>query len=151
MPSLHLQATPADLTRLYGWLETEARARGLPDRVLFGMQVALEEAVMNVALHAFAPDAPGEIEVHFDTLADAATLVVEDAGPPFDPTAAAVHQRPGSLEAATPGGLGLTLLHHYCDEIDYERSGERNHLTLRFWLAGRQADAAADPVRTNQS
>ena len=141
MTSLHLRAVPAELARLHSWLETEARERVMPDRVLFGMQVALEEAVMNVAMHAFAPDSPGEIEVRFDAVPDAATLVIEDAGPPFDPTTAAIHQRPAALEEATPGGLGLTLLRHYCDEIGYARLGERNRLTLRFRLSDRQSAA----------
>ena len=53
---------------------------------------------MNVAMHAFAPGEPGEITVRLSTSPDAAALVVEDSGHPFDPTAA-----PSPRAAGEPG------------------------------------------------
>jgi anti-sigma regulatory factor (Ser/Thr protein kinase) len=131
---LRLGTDTAELARLYPWLETEAKARNLPPALLPGMHVAVEEAVANVALHAFGPDQPGEIAVLLSTSADGAAVVVADSGPPFDPGTVAAPERPASLEAAMPGGLGLTLLRHYCRDVSYRRIGGRNHLTLRFPL-----------------
>ena len=136
-PVLHLGPDPADLDRLYPWLEAAAAARNLPQAVRFGMHVAAEEAVANAARHAFAPDAPGEIAVRLCDLPDAAALVVEDTGRPFDPVAAPARERPASLRDARPGGLGLTLLRHYCHDISYQRIDGRNHLTMRFPLPRR--------------
>ena len=65
---------------------------------------------------------------------NAVTFVVEDTGRAFDPSAAPVPARPASLLDAEPGGLGLTLLRHYCSDLTYERIGDRNRLTLRFPL-----------------
>jgi anti-sigma regulatory factor (Ser/Thr protein kinase) len=132
--TLRVGSAAADLARLYPWLDTQADARHLPKTVLARMHVALEEAVMNVAMHAFSPGEPGEITVRLDTSPDGAALVVEDSGRPFDPTAAPSPERPTSLSEARPGGLGLTLLRHYCREISYARIGDRNRLTLRFPL-----------------
>ncbi len=129
---LHLSTDAGDLGRLYPWLD--AAASSLPGAMLHGMHVVLEEAVANVAMHGFAPGERGEITVRLDLSADAASLVVEDSGRRFDPTTAPVAERPASLWEAEPGGLGLVLLRHYCRDISYERTGDRNRLTLRFPL-----------------
>jgi anti-sigma regulatory factor (Ser/Thr protein kinase) len=124
-----------DLGRLYPWLDGVAAAHRVPGPTLQKMHVALEEAVMNVAMHAYGPGASGEITVRLLASPDSAALVVEDAGPAFDPTAAVARPRAASLEEAEPGGLGLTLLRHYCSDIGYERADDRNRLTLRFSLS----------------
>ncbi|MDE2583549.1 MAG: ATP-binding protein [Rhodospirillales bacterium] len=129
---LRLRTAPAELARLYPWLETAARAHNLPRDLLYGMHVAVEEAVANVALHGFGPEQPGEIAVRLSASPDAAAVEVEDAGRPFDPTVATSLARRGP--DAAPGGHGLTLIRHYCRDIRYERIGDRNHLTLRFPL-----------------
>jgi anti-sigma regulatory factor (Ser/Thr protein kinase) len=126
---LVLTTAAEDLDRLYPWLEAEAAA--VPTPIRHAMHVALEEAVMNVVTHAFAPGDAGRIGVTLDVSGGSATLVIEDSGAAFNPVAAPAPERPTTLE---PGGLGLILLRHYCHDIRYERAGERNRLTLRFPL-----------------
>ena len=134
MAVLRITSAGADLARLYPWLDAAADAAALPPSVLNGMHVALEEAVANVAMHAYPADAPGEIAIRLTRLPDgAAALTVEDRGPPFDPTAAPAHPpHPASIQDAEPGGLGLTLMRHYCSAIAYERVDGTNRLILRF-------------------
>jgi serine/threonine-protein kinase RsbW len=124
-----------ELSRLYPWLDREAAARAVPAAITQKMQVALEEAVMNVAMHAYGPGGDGAITIRLLLQGDAATLVIEDTGPAFDPTTAAERAAPKNLAEARPGGLGLKLLRHFCPDIAYERTGGRNRLTLRFPLA----------------
>jgi anti-sigma regulatory factor (Ser/Thr protein kinase) len=133
---LRISAAVEDLGRLYPWLDDAAAARNVPGATVRKMHVALEEAVANVAMHAYGPDADGEITIRLFASPDAAALVVEDAGPAFDPTSARPRPRAASIEEAEVGGLGLTLLRHFCRDISYERAGGRNRLTLRFPLAG---------------
>lgn len=118
---LLLGADIAGLGRLYPWLEEQAA--GLPDTLRHAMHVALEEAVVNVAMHG----APTAIRVRLALEATAAVLVVEDDGPAFDPVAA-----PGAGPREGPGGAGLKLLRHFCRDMGYVRDGGMNRLTLRF-------------------
>jgi serine/threonine-protein kinase RsbW len=127
-------ANADDLERLHPWFD--AVSAQLPLELQYGMRVALEEAVLNAAMHGFAPDASGEITVRLSVAAGSAVLRVEDPGCAFDPTQAPVHQQPVSLLEARIGGLGLVLLHHYCKDITYERVEERNRLIMRFPLSG---------------
>jgi anti-sigma regulatory factor (Ser/Thr protein kinase) len=125
-------AKAGDLAQLHPWFDKQVR--DLPHAMHHGMRVALEEAVMNIAMHAFPPESPGEITVRLRTSPVCAALLVEDSGRAFDPSAVPAREPPATLHHAEPGGLGLTLLHHYCHDITYERDGERNRLMLRFPL-----------------
>jgi serine/threonine-protein kinase RsbW len=122
--ALEIGTGPQDLARLYLWLEEATKPYLLPPELLRAMHVALEEVVMNIVMHGQAEE-PMAIMAEFTP--ETASLCIEDSGPAFDPTAAP--SRPATLE---PGGAGLKLLRHYCQDIAYERRAGRNRLTLRF-------------------
>lgn len=126
------RADATDLERLHPWFD--AVAGHLPPAIQNGMRVALEEVVLNAAMHGFAAQVSGEITVRLRIAPGLASLCVEDSGRPFDPSKAPVHHQPASLLEAEPGGLGLVLLHHYCRDLVYERAEDRNRLTMRFAL-----------------
>jgi serine/threonine-protein kinase RsbW len=121
-----------DLARLHPWLEEAAAPHGLPQRLLYGMQVVLEEIVMNIVMHGGATSDEAVIEVTLDISPAATQLTVTDSGRAFDPLAQAQKPAPASLEEVEPGGAGLKLMRHYCRDIAYERHGGRNVLTLFF-------------------
>lgn len=102
--------------------------------MLNAMHLSLEEAVMNLAMHAFAPGEHHEIVIWLHQVSDAIVLVVEDKGRFFDPAVAPLPRHPENLHDAEPGGLGLTLLRHFCQDIGYRQIGDRNQLSLRFPL-----------------
>jgi anti-sigma regulatory factor (Ser/Thr protein kinase) len=129
---LRMGTAPADLARLYPWLDDAAKRLALAPKLLERMQVALEEAVMNVAMHGYKDDAGGEIIVRLRIEAETAIFQVEDHGPPFDPVAAPQTADPISRAENDVGGLGLKLLRHFCKDISYAREMDSNRLTLRF-------------------
>jgi serine/threonine-protein kinase RsbW len=122
-----------DLARLHPWLEEAAAPHGLPQKLLYGMQVVLEEVVMNIAMHGGVTSDEAVIEVTLDISPAAAQLTVADSGWAFDPLAQAPKPAPASLDEVEPGGDGLKLVRHYCPDIAYERRGGHNVLTLRFF------------------
>jgi anti-sigma regulatory factor (Ser/Thr protein kinase) len=129
---LRLTTALADLARLYPWLDDAAEPFALPSKMLDGMHVALEEAVMNVVMHGYQDDAGGDIMVRLRIEADAAVLQVENHGPAFNPVAALQTAKPVSFADDDIGGLGLKLLRHFCKDISYAREMDNNRLTLRF-------------------
>jgi anti-sigma regulatory factor (Ser/Thr protein kinase) len=129
---LRLTTALADLALLYPWLDDAAEPFALPSKMLDGMHVALEEAVMNVAMHGYQDNAGGEIIVRLRIEADAAILQVQNHGPAFDPVAAPQPARPVRFADNDAGGLGLKLLRHFCKDISYAREMDSNLLTLRF-------------------
>jgi serine/threonine-protein kinase RsbW len=63
--------------------------------------------------------------------ADAIELVVEDGGPAFDPLQQATPDLEAALDDRPVGGLGIHLVRQMMDEVAYQRTGQRNRLTMR--------------------
>lgn len=127
---LHLVPDRADLARLYPWLDEAVAGAPIGETLLARMHVAVEEAVVNVALHG----RPSFITVNLAIEPHATRIDIEDDGIPFDPTTPAPPAAPASDETAV-GGWGLGLIRRFCPEISYVRDNAHNRLSLRFPLA----------------
>jgi anti-sigma regulatory factor (Ser/Thr protein kinase) len=139
--SLTLPNDHSGLADLADWLRRLAAHHDLPAQAAFRLDLVLSEAVTNVMDHAQRPDARGTIELAC-AVEDGLILVqVSDDGPPFDPTARAPAVLPGSLEEATPGGLGIHLMRQYTSSMAYRRDNDRNILCLTLPIAHRPASA----------
>ncbi len=133
--SATLAATAEAQARLADYL----RAQGAPDRLVARVELVFEEVAVNIVRHAFGPDAaPDAVPCAREASLEAApepegccTLVIEDAGRPFDPTSAPLVTPARSLEDSAIGGLGLPLIRRTAREMAYARLPEgRNRLTL---------------------
>ena len=107
------------------------------------MNLAIEEAVVNVMNYAY-PGATGNVDIEADIQPGTAigsvpggfpargilTFIISDGGVPFDPTAKAEVDTTLSAEERNIGGLGIHLIRKIMDTISYERSNDRNILTL---------------------
>ncbi len=102
---------------------------GVPGPIVHDLALALQEALDNVVEHAYRGRPRGVVlvEASFE-LASRLRVTVRDRGPAFDPSAAAPIVR--SLEAATPGGLGLHLVRALVDTVAHERRSGENRLVL---------------------
>jgi sigma-B regulation protein RsbU (phosphoserine phosphatase) len=94
------------------------------------MNLAIEEAVVNVMNYAYPAGEEGTVTI--DAKADGTTLtfVIIDNGTPFDPTAKGEVDTTLSAEERGIGGLGIHLIRQLMDSINYERNNGRNVLTL---------------------
>jgi len=108
-------------------------------RLVFAVELILEETLTNIVRHAYRSEGGGEgsggeaghqIDLQVDV--DAADLVLRfgDDGAAFDPARAPAPQRPATLAEAVPGGLGVMLVRRYARSVAYERVGGRNQLTV---------------------
>ena len=115
------------------------------------MNLAIEEAVVNVMNYAY-PGATGNVDIEAVIQSGPApdsvpgtvigsvpggfpargilTLTISDGGVPFDPTAKAEVDTTLSAEERNIGGLGIHLIRKIMDAISYERTNDRNILTL---------------------
>ena len=129
--ALHLRAELEEMPRLADWVAAQAPGLGLTERQLYAIQLCLEEVVANLVMHARPATARGiSITVRIEPAP--LRVTVEDDALPFDPTAAPRAGLPDSLEAATPGGLGLGLVAAYASAREYHSEGGRNRLVLGF-------------------
>ena len=95
------------------------------------MNLAIEEAVVNVMNYAYPPGTTGYVNIVAQANAVRLKIVISDTGVPFDPTARAEVDTTLSAEERGIGGLGIHLVRKIMDSINYERVDGKNVLTLR--------------------
>ncbi|MCR5130229.1 MAG: SpoIIE family protein phosphatase [Prevotella sp.] len=95
------------------------------------MNLAMEEAVVNVMKYAYPTGTVGNIKIDAEASDRRLKFIITDNGSPFDPTAIEKADVSLSAEDRPIGGLGIFLVRQLMDSINYERVDGCNVLTLR--------------------
>jgi serine/threonine-protein kinase RsbW len=122
-------ATASSVEEMSPLLETVAEAMtdlGYPPQDVFGMRLALEEALVNAIKHGHRLDPSKQVEVHYHVSPEQVLLDVEDQGEGFDPENVPDPTAAENLER--PNGRGLLLIRAYTSWIRYSDRG--NAVTL---------------------
>ncbi|GGF89290.1 hypothetical protein GCM10007301_56520 [Azorhizobium oxalatiphilum] len=130
--SVDVDASIEDLPRVAEWLAGLAERDGWTDRMRFGLDLSLEEALTNVISYGFEglPQAP-RIRVDYFRLPEGhAGLRIVDNGIAFDPLSVAEPEVAESVDSARIGGHGVQLMRHFLTDLAYERAGDVNLFTL---------------------
>ncbi len=129
--SLVLQNDIQQVPLLAQFVEEVCEGLGLDASTTMQMNLALEEAVVNVMKYAYPNDTTGDISIEASASDVRLKFIVSDSGEPFDPTTKAEVDTTLTAEQRPIGGLGIHLVRNIMDSINYERIGDRNVLTLR--------------------
>ena len=117
--------------QLHEFVEEVAEDATLDASQTMSLDLAIEEAVVNVMNYAYPEGTKGTVNI-VATIADGAlSFVISDSGKPFDPTAKAEVDTTLSAEERPIGGLGIHLVRQIMDDVTYERKDNKNILTLR--------------------
>ena len=130
--SLHLKlaARPEELERINGAIEEFGEREDWPPKMLFRVNLVLEEVGLNVMTHGQEAGA-SELEVFLTSDAETTTIEIVDDGPRFDPLQDAPLPDPeASLDERPIGGLGIHLVRTMMDEVSYRYEDGKNRLTL---------------------
>ena len=104
---------------------------GVDASMVMSLNLAIEEAVTNVMVYAYPEGTTGMVDVEAETDGGMLTFVISDGGKAFDPTRQERADITLGVEERPIGGLGIFLVREIMDEVAYERSDNRNVLTLR--------------------
>ncbi len=107
-------------------LHNYALCAGMDARALKKLEVALEEAVVNIVNYSQAT----EIELKIKNEELKIILILSDNGIAFDPTAQEEKDINKAVEERQIGGLGIALVKQIADEVSYRRIDETNELTI---------------------
>ncbi|BAF90213.1 MULTISPECIES: ATP-binding protein [Azorhizobium] len=130
--SLAVEASLEELPRVAEWLAERAEADNWPDRIRFGLDLSLEEALVNVISYGFEGlDHPPRIRLDYFHLPEGRfALRIVDNGVPFDPLSVGEPEAVASVDEARIGGHGVQLMRHFLSDLAYERVGEENRFLL---------------------
>ena len=128
--SLKVETQRDELSNIIAAVEDMAERENWPPELVFRVQLAIEEVVLNVMDYGY-DDGIHEFEVIITSEADSLTIEVVDGGRPFDPLHdASIPDLEASVEERKVGGLGIHLVRTMMDQVNYRREQGRNHLTL---------------------
>ena len=105
-------------------------AAGVDMMLTMQLNLAIEEAVVNVMNYAYPAGTEGTVCIDAQMSNGVLQFVISDSGAPFDPTARAEVDTTLSAEERGIGGLGIHIVRQIMDIIDYKRVDGRNVLTL---------------------
>jgi len=99
---------------------------GYSEKDLFGMRLALEEAIVNAIRHGNKGDPAKIVQVRYRVTDRHVVTEIQDEGPGFNPDNIPDPLAPENLES--PTGRGLFLIRYYMTSITFNERG--NCLTL---------------------
>lgn len=124
---------PNDIERipeLSEFIETFCDQQMVDISLAMSVNLALEEAVVNVMTYAYPEGVVGEVTVEAMAEDNCLTFTLIDSGTPFDPTAQAEVDTTLSAEERPIGGLGIHLVRQIMDDVQYQYKDGQNILTL---------------------
>jgi sigma-B regulation protein RsbU (phosphoserine phosphatase) len=127
-PKLHLElpATAEAVMRGVDSLEAFCQQHTVPDKLIFGLKLALEEISANIVNHAYQKDAKQKYFVTVERLPDRIVIQTRDRGPAFNPATAPLPALSPDSDGLPEGGVGIHLARHYLDDLRYARERDEN-------------------------
>jgi serine/threonine-protein kinase RsbW len=118
--------SPAELSRFLATWTALVEGAGYSSADIFGMRLALEEAIVNGIKHGHGGDLSKRLRCSYHISAERVLLEVEDQGQGFDPQQIPDPRAPENLER--PSGRGVFLMRYYMTWVRYNERG--NCVTL---------------------
>lgn len=106
-----------------------AREQGFSDNKLPVIELAIEEAFVNICKYAYH-DGEGDVEVRCKLDNDRFIIEIIDSGVQFDITSLPDPDITQNISERPVGGLGVFFIKKILDEVHYRREDNRNILNL---------------------
>ena len=130
LKKLTLHNDVAEVPLLAEWVEQIGEELGLEMPEVFQLNLALEEAVVNVMNYAYEDS--GLIDLTAKVVDSEIVFVLEDSGKAFDPTQVDDPDITLSAEDRDIGGLGIFLVQQLMSGVTYSREDGKNVLTMIY-------------------
>jgi serine/threonine-protein kinase RsbW len=104
----------------------QIQAMGYSPHCVFGIRLALEEALVNAVKHGNCGEASRRVFVSYDIGPDRAVVRVRDEGVGFNPEKVPDPTSPDRV--CLPCGRGIMLMRAYLDEVTYSDQGNEVQL-----------------------
>ena len=129
--SFKLRNSLSELDKLRQHVEKVGRQFRFSKKLVFEMNLALDELLTNIIFHGFSDDSEHTIRITIIPEKVVLCIIIEDDGIPFNPVKFEVPDMPRTIDECKIGGLGIHLVRNLVDDICYRRCGDKNILTLK--------------------
>ena len=125
-----------EIERLAGLVEQFGEAHSLAADDVSGINLLLDEIVINIISHGYDDEREHQILVTLALENGVLAIRVEDDGRPFNPLDVPEPNLDLPIEERPIGGLGVYIARSIADQMDYRRDAGRNVLTMRKRMIG---------------
>ncbi|AWW27513.1 MULTISPECIES: ATP-binding protein [unclassified Acetobacterium] len=136
MKKLTVDASTENLSKILEFIDAELEAAGADMKMIFQVDLAVEEIYTNIAHYAYAPD-DGKVIIQFDAYGDPLLVEIQfiDCGKPFNPLDNPDPDITLTAEERQIGGLGVLMVKKTMDEVDYRFEENKNILTIKKYVS----------------
>ena len=121
-----------ELTHVLQVVNVFLEPRELQSKLVYAVNLILEEILMNIIRYGYDDEDSHEIEVQIELEEDEVALTVRDDGKEFNPLTIPGPDRSKSAMDRIEEGLGLQFVRHMRNAMEYRRDGDRNILSI--WI-----------------
>lgn len=125
----------AELAGLPSFLEDFGNANGVDEMTIMSLNLAIEEAMVNVINYAYPEGTVGDVTLTAERCNNTICFTLIDSGKPFDPTQVPDADTSLSADERPIGGLGIFLVRQLMDTVVYQYEDGKNILTMKKNLA----------------
>jgi serine/threonine-protein kinase RsbW len=120
-----------DLESVRNLVSTLEHQCDLPAKIVFDINVVLDELLSNIIHYGYADKAEHRIHVTLSACDAAVEIVIEDDGKAFNPLAAPAPDLTLPLAERPVGGLGVHFVRRLMDDVKYRRDNNHNYMFLK--------------------
>ena len=123
-----------ELTHLLQVVNVFLEPRELQSKLIYAVNLILEEILMNIIKYGYDDEDSHQIEVQIGVEAEEVALTVIDDGKEFNPLTIPGPDRSKSAMDRLEEGLGLQFVRHMRNAMEYRREEDKNILTIWIFL-----------------
>jgi len=116
-----IPSDPAQARQIQDDVELALKANHFEDKEVFGIRLALEEAIVNAMKHGNGLDLTKHVFIKYHVSPEKFEIHIRDEGPGFNPEEVPDPMDPENLERDC--GRGLLLMKHYMTDITFHPPG----------------------------
>lgn len=121
-----------ELTHVIQVVNVFLEPRELQSKLIYAVNLILEEILMNIIKYGYDDEDSHEIEVQIGVEEDEVALTVIDDGKEFNPLTIPLPDRSKSAMDRIEEGLGLQFVRHMRNAMEYRREEGKNILSI--WI-----------------
>jgi serine/threonine-protein kinase RsbW len=118
---LLIPSDTSEARRIQDQIDHLLKVHQFGEREVFGIRLAVEEALVNAIKHGNQMDPSRKVRVAFQVSWEKFEVLIADEGEGFDPCEVPDPTAPENLER--PCGRGIMLMRHYMTTVTYNQRG----------------------------
>jgi anti-sigma regulatory factor (Ser/Thr protein kinase) len=120
----------SDIAKVDEMLDEFAEQFGIPPAIAATFHVIFDDLLNNVISFGFNDGQRHFIDISLESTANSLIVSIADDGMPFNPLDETAPDTKLSIEDRQIGGLGIHLVIKLVDDVRYQRTADKNVLTL---------------------